>query len=161
MKHLCRGPLIAALLAVATLIKRAVGINNCQRDKFAWYNLDGCTVGVPDCDRGWESREYRIRCKPFTDEDGCRRKVCDQCNSGYFKSGFSRGFATSCTKCSAMDGCTGLVTCTTNKDAKCNGACEVGFYTDAASKCIQCMQINDCMDGELSCSNGSNHVVKV
>lgn len=92
------------------------------------------------------------------DKDGCKREVCDACRTGYYKSSFSHGYATACSKCIDITGCSRTETCTNNGDSQCS-ACSKGRYLKQSSSsvksdsCPECTAIPNCASGRLKCSS--------
>lgn len=96
------------LLAVAPICFAALAgvadgaITHCEVTKTVWTQIESghyCQATGGDwCDSGWKWASYSPGWMFSCSRDGCTREICDVCLSGSYKSGFSNGFATSCTK---------------------------------------------------------------
>mmetsp|Transcript_46489 Transcript_46489/g.140840 ORF Transcript_46489/g.140840 Transcript_46489/m.140840 type:complete len:2055 (-) Transcript_46489:76-6240(-) len=158
---------VAPLLALLLVSPALAAISNCSRHDTAWHSKENhCVCGHPSCGSGWSLAVHTrccdiFGCKQLCDKDGCKRQVCNECSTGYYKSGFSRGHATACSKCSDITGCTVTETCTTKDNAQCS-SCSKGRYLKHSSgfiksdSCPECTAIPNCANGRLTCSSSTS-----
>ena len=110
------------------------------------------------CPNGWSWETYD-KCWGYRSKDGCKREVCNDCFSGKYKSGFSQGYATSCTLCPQIIGCRSQETCSDDSNSQCLG-CSIGSYLKQASadSCTFCSTIDGCDSGKTTCTSSLNQV---
>lgn len=136
-------------------------ITNCWNvNPNQWIQIESgyyCSA-VDWCPSGWSWEAY-TPCYACCSRDGCKREVCKECYSGSYKSGFSEGYATLCTRCPDILGCTSRETCSAASNSKCQ-QCARGRYLKPALKdsCPYCSNIDGCDWGRTTCTSSSNQV---
>eukprot|EP00984_Skeletonema_dohrnii_P030152 scaffold21373_cov72-Skeletonema_dohrnii-CCMP3373.AAC.1 len=165
--------LFAALVGKAdAFIEDCINVNPAQ-----WIEIEygwNCQ-SYSWCPSGWSWEAYETAWG-YCSRDGCKREVCLECVAGAFLSGFSEGYATSCTYCTTIKGCIGgsfyavssgsdeeiclnCATCSNESNSRC-ATCDNGRFLskasspNAADACPLCTPIDGCQ--MVSCESSSD-----
>jgi len=160
--------LIIVFACILSCITNVTAIAHCANPVEGWYNIEeACGNCIdPPCNYGFEIATWN-KCFLVCHQRGCKRTVCNSCNDGYYRDGFvdvpywfygntKYRYATSCSPCPAVVGCSGVTRCTTSSDSTCPGSCIRGFYKDSASRCQICTKITNCMPNETTCTRSTD-----